>query len=288
MTHSLPPIDSLWDYGDPKATETRFRELWPQAKTLSDRKYEAELLTQIARTLGLQQRFSEAHETLDQAERFLPDAGARVRVRCLLERGRVWNSSGDKVRAVPGFVAAWDLAMEHGLSGLAVDAAHMVAIAKPDQALEWNLRALELAENASDPDARRWRGSLYNNLGWTYFERAQYDQALAYFKEALTCRMEQGKPDDIKVARWCVAKCRRFLHQTEEALSEQQRLEIEAREQGLPDGFIFEEIAECLSALGRTTEARPYFARAWEVLRTDPWLSRDEPARLARLLELSR
>ena len=284
----LPPIDSLWDFGDPKGSEGRFREAWTAAQTSGDTAYKAELLTQLARAQGLQLKFDEAHALLDSAKSLLPAAGPRARVRYLLERGRTWNSSGSKDRACELFMEAWEQASDHALCGLAVDAAHMVAIAKPEEALEWNLRALEVALQSDDPDAQRWRGSLYNNLGWTCFERKQYDSALAYFEEALTCRIEQGKPADVQVARWCVAKCRRVLGQLEAALALQLLLERDTQAAGAPDGFVMEEIAECLWSLGRTEEARPYFAKAYELLSQDPWLSRDEPERLARLLNLSR
>ncbi|HEY7093737.1 MAG TPA: hypothetical protein VH393_11185 [Ktedonobacterales bacterium] len=52
---------------------------------------------------------------------------------------------------------------------------------------------------------------------------------------------------------------------------------------GEQDGYIYEEIAECLAALGRAGEARPYFTRAYETLSRDPWLAESEPARLERL-----
>ena len=52
------------------------------------------------------------------------------------------------------------------------------------------------------------------------------------------------------------------------------------------DGFVLEEIAECLHVLGRPDEARPFFARAYEELTRDAWLSEQEPERLERLRSL--
>lgn len=57
---TLPDFDSLWDYNHPAETERRFRELLPVATSSADRSYCAQLLTQIARTLGLQRRFDES------------------------------------------------------------------------------------------------------------------------------------------------------------------------------------------------------------------------------------
>jgi hypothetical protein len=50
----------------------------------------------------------------------------------------------------------------------------------------------------------------------------------------------------------------------DEALAIQRQLEAS---QDPPDGYVLEEIAELLEALGRSSEARPYFARAYTALR---------------------
>jgi hypothetical protein len=85
-----------------------------------------------------------------------------VRVRYLLDRGRVYNSSRRPERAQPYFTEAWERASVAGEDILAIDAAHMLAIiAPPAASLAWNQRALELAERSSAPRALHWRGSLY-------------------------------------------------------------------------------------------------------------------------------
>ena len=89
----LPDFDRLWNYNDPPETEQRFRELLPPARASGNTSYLVELLTQIARTEALQRRFDDAHRTHDEAEALLPEAGDRARIRHLLERGRVFNSS---------------------------------------------------------------------------------------------------------------------------------------------------------------------------------------------------
>ena len=47
-----------------------------------------------------------------------------------------------------------------------------------------------------------------------------------------------------------------------------------------------EELGECLLALGRADDARPFFARAAERLGADAWLAAHEPDRLDRLRRL--
>jgi tetratricopeptide (TPR) repeat protein len=186
------------------------------------------------------------------------------------------------------FEEAWKLGCATGQDGFAVDAAHMVAIASDSgHVMEWNQKALALAEKSSDPKARRWRGSLYNNIGWDYFAQQKYDSALAMFEMAVPARMEQEQPAETRIAKWCVAKTLRMLGQVDSALVIQRALEVEWHDSDEgPDGYVFEEIAECLHSTGKTTDAKPYFARAYELLSADVWLQRDEPERLMRLKEL--
>jgi tetratricopeptide (TPR) repeat protein len=284
----LPDFDRLWDYDHPGETERRFRELLPQATASGNTAYLAELLTQIARTLGLQQNFNEAHRVLDQVDAMLADGQARPRIRYLLERGRALNSSGSPDQARPLFVEAWEQAQQAGEDALAVDAAHMVAIVEKGQAaLDWNLKALHLAETSSQARARKWLGSLYNNIGWTYHDMGQYGVALDVFQKALRQRETDGDAAAIRIARWCVARTLRSLGRVDEALDMQQALLEEATAAGEKPGYTYEELGECLLLLGRQAEAGPYFALAYEVLSQDPWLARDEPERLNRLKDLS-
>src|SRR5256885_1926355 len=97
----LPNFDALWDYDHPVTSESRFRALLPQAEAAGDAAYRAELLTQIARTEGLQGRFAAAHQTLDTVEALLTSDLVTARLRYLLERGRVFNSAGAPEPARP-------------------------------------------------------------------------------------------------------------------------------------------------------------------------------------------
>ncbi len=285
MTTDLPDLDQLWDYNQPAVSEQRFRDQLPAAAPGSAA--HVELLTQIARAQGLQRQFEAAHATLDEAQTLLTDAMGYVRTRYLLERGRLYNSSRQIEQAAPLFRAAWELASTSGQDFYAVDAAHMLGICEPpDQAIEWNLRALTLAEMSSQPRARNWAGSLYNNLGWTFHDQGNYPRALDLFEKAEHFRAAQGQPQQLLIARWCVARCLRSLGRTEEALARQQALLAEHTAAGSRDGFVLEELGECLLALGRADEASPYFAQAHAELSQDPWLVESEPARLARLKAL--
>ncbi len=281
-------FDTLWNYDDPAATEGQFRQLLPSAELSNDKSYLAQLLTQIARAQGLQRLFEEAHQTLDVVSKLLTDDLKTAHVRYQLERGRVFNSSGKQDQARPFFLQAWELAQAAHEDSYAIDAAHMLAIVSPsDEQMSWNLKAVALAESSDQSHARNWLGSLYNNIGWTYHDQKQYDQALAIFEKALRFREEKGEPANIRVAKWCIARTLRSLGRTQEALDQQLVLLAEHHAAGTSDGYVSEEIAECLLELGRADESRPYFAQAYAELSKDSWLVANESARLERLKSLS-
>lgn len=281
-----PDFDKLWDYDHPAKTEAAFRGLLPKAKE-GDRSYLAQLLTQLARTQGLQRRFDEAHKTLDEAEALLADAAKVPRVRYLLERGRVYNSSGQKEKARPLFVQALDAAKAAGEDSYAIDAAHMLGIVETGlAALDWNARAMQMAERSSDPDARRWLGPLYNNTGWTYFDHKEYPRALELLRKALGFYKTSGTPAQLRIAKYSVGRVLREMGRVKEALTIQQDAYRQMeRDRDTGDGYVYEELGECLLRLHRPSEARPYFAKAYALLSKDPDM-RSETARLARMKRL--
>jgi tetratricopeptide (TPR) repeat protein len=284
---ALPDIDALWDYDHPAQSEAAFRAVLPAAQAADDSTYYLELLTQIARTQGLRRDFAGAHQMLDQVQAALPAAPNRVRVRYLLERGRVFNSSGRPDDARPLFVAAWEEGQACHEDALAIDAGHMLAIvAPPDEKLAWNRKALELVERTSDTRAREWGGTLYNNIGWDYHAQGQFQLALTAFHQALAWRQRQGDPRLILIAEWCVARTLRSLGQIEEALPLLRALREKWKPLGGSDGYVEEELGECLLALERPEEAQTYFAQAYAKLSQDTWLLAHEPARLQRLKRL--
>ena len=286
--NKLPDFDSLWDYDHPGATEKKFRELLSVALDSLDLSYLSQLLTQIARTEGLQRKFQDAHNTLDRVQKALDKTDAKTRVRYLLERGRVFKSSRKPEEARPLFLEALELAVKSNEDFYAVDAAHMIAIVEPpEKQLQWNLKALDLAENSTDEKARKWRGSLYNNLGWTYFEQRQFEEALLMFEKAREFQEQQGDPNKIMIAKWCVAKTLRMMDHTEEALEMQRDLYEQYQAAGRRSGYVYEEIAECMMVMGQEQEAQGWFAVAYEELSKDPRLA-DEQDRLNRLKELGK
>ncbi|MGI8922670.1 MAG: tetratricopeptide repeat protein [Fimbriimonadales bacterium] len=266
---------AVWDFDDPAESEAKFRSLLPTG----DAGIDAEVTTQIARSLGLQLRFEEARLLISTVR----EAQGRALVRYHLEKGRIANSSGDPKASIPDFEQAFQLAEELGEEYLVVDAAHMLGIVEePVGALDWNYRAIGMAEAASDENARGWLGSLYNNTGWTLHGQGRFNEARSLFEKALAFRVEQGKAGPIRVAKWSVGRCLRSLGRIDEAFEIQ--YELLKRKH---DGCVCEELGELQLVRGRSELAAKWFGRAYEELSQDPWLSADEPERLDRMKGLA-
>jgi tetratricopeptide (TPR) repeat protein len=232
----MHPSD-LWDFDDPAGSEQRFRD----AASAADGELRGIWLTQLARALGLQEQYDEAHAVLDDLS---PDGSAEVVCRLLLEQGRLYRSSGDPDHARPFFEEAVAKAREAGLEDLHVDALHMVAlVVPPDEQLAANHAALAIAKAAGDPRARKWAASLLNNIGMTHADAGDWGAALAAFEDALEARLETGTASEIRIAWWMIAWTLRNLGSTEQALEIQRRLKSELAAVGEEDPYVDEELA---------------------------------------------
>lgn len=283
-------FDSLWDYSDPALTETKFREILPQTEASGNRSHYLQLLTQIARTYSLRRMFDEAHKLLDEVEPQLSGDMPRARIRYLLERGRSFNSANIIEKARDMFLRAFELASASGEDNLAVDAAHMMGIVeKGNDSVEWNEKALKMAEESGDEEANKWLGALYNNLGWTYFDMKEYGRALELFRKDQEWYGRRGKENARRIALWSAAKTMRMMGDIESALQEQRAL-YELMKAGVmeEDGYVYEELAECMLAAGGKEEAAEYAGLAYDILSGDIWLRENEKQRLDRLKEIGR
>lgn len=282
------PFDHLWNFSDPAQTEAAFEAFKPQVA--SDLNLSLQLLTQIARTYGLRRNFDDAHKLLDHVEKNTPadpDFDV-VRVRLWLERGRTYNSAGDKAAARPLFLKALETAGAIKSDFYAVDAAHMLGIVDPPKKqIGWTEKALAMAEASNDAEARGWLGSLYNNLGWSYHDIGAFEKALVTFQKGADWQAahKNGQVTE-RIARWTVGRSLRSLQRFTEALSVQHAVEQAWAAAGVEDGYVFEELGELYLATGRPEHAAPYFARAYMLLSGDYWLKNHEADRLARLKRL--
>jgi tetratricopeptide (TPR) repeat protein len=275
-------LDKLWDFDDPAASERRFRQAIDEVPVGSTRS--AELTTQLARSIGLQGRYDEASALLDTVDAVDgTESAAVVVVRSRLERGRLANSTGDSAAAVELLREALARAESAGAEFLAIDAAHMLAIVDGDRADEWTALALRLITSAQDPRAARWAGSVHNNAGWSRHDAGDYTGALAEFESARAAYSVHGTVEQVRVARWAVARALRSLARFDEALDIQRQL----AEQGPADGYVEEELAELLLATGDRAKAAQHAAAAARLLGADSWFAEYESGRLDRLRQLA-
>lgn len=232
----MADVNTLWDFEDVPGSEARFRAALVDA----DDAWAGTLSTQLARALGSQERFEEAHALLDAVDTSDPE----VAVRAELERGRLLRTAGDPDAAAPHFERAAERAAAGGLDALAVDAIHMQAlVAEPEDQLALGERALRIARASADPRAQAWDASLLNNIGMTHADAGDFAAALAAFEEALAARRRLGDDARTRVARWMVAWALRNLGRREEALAMQRDLKREFESVGEQDEYVDEEIA---------------------------------------------
>lgn len=287
-------FDALWDYRNPQGTEEKFLECIAELSIHEDNTLLPQLYTQLARCRSLQkdeqgcleylQKAFDITETLDLVQARLP------LIRYYLERGRLLNILLLEDRGKADFLNAWKLSREFGFDFYAVDAAHMLGIiCPPDEALEWNTIAMDFAEQSDDMRAKSWLGALYNNIGWTYHARNEFSAALHCFMKDETWYRERGRKEEALIAKWSAAKMLRLLNRVDEALAELYLIADERKALSLAnDGYLSEEIGECLLAKGKIDESTPFFSSAYEILSEDPWMIQSQTSRLERLKMLGK
>lgn len=309
-------LDELWDFDDATASELRFRGLLGSGNLSPTAR--AELQTQLARALGMLGRHDEALAALDAvtaasgaAEQATAeptraaaattepaDRGAGdhpdltqpaaalspvVGVRIALERGRILNSSGKPTDSIALFATALEAARAAGEDFLAIDAAHMLAIADRARSEHWTNEALRMVASSTEPRTRRWAGSLHNNAGWARHDAGDYTAALAEFEAARSAYEVHGTFEQVRVAQWAVARALRSLARFDEALAIQQQL----AELGPADGYVQEELAELFLAKGSADDAGRHAAEAVELLGADTWFTQYESGRWERLRRIA-
>lgn len=197
-------LDALWDFTDAAASEQRLRAAASEQTPAGAR---AELQTQVARALGLQERYDEAGALLDGIDVETPEVAVRV----ALERGRLHNSRGDAAQAVPLFRTAADAAASARLDLLLVDALHMLAIADAAGGDRWTDQALAHLDGVDDPRTLRWRVSLYNNRGSALLDAGNVIEAIAAFESAKDAAIRWGTAQQVEWADEALAEARASL-----------------------------------------------------------------------------
>ena len=245
-------------------------------ETALDRARRTRLPTQLARALGLQRKFAAADAALDGVQAALDPQPPRVRVRYLLERGRVRNTSGAAQHAVPLFNDALAASARDTLPGAdfyRVDALHMLGIAAPaGEQLDWNLKALAAADASTDARTRGWRASLLNNIGWTYSRPRRTTSARSIiWQKALAAREAAG---DVVQHPRCPVDGRarppfaRPPRRSRKRSSGRSRVRLEARLRA-PTAMSTRSWPRSRSRATTPAAAKPWAAKAYALLKDD-------------------
>jgi tetratricopeptide (TPR) repeat protein len=201
-------LRALWDFLDLQVTERNQRDALAREGTDGGR---AEVLTQIARVRSLQGDHHAAHALVDEAAILAGDSEI-AQARVLLERGRILRLTGEPAAALPLFEQTYEIALAHDQHFVAVDAAHMCALAGNTPA--WTERGLELAERY--PSASHWRATLLLNLGRWHWDRGRHGKALEVFRASLSANSRM--PIVRECARFGVGRALRTLGRPQEGL----------------------------------------------------------------------
>lgn len=282
-------FDREWNYRDPIATEQKFLDYQDILTDHEDPTLLPQLFTQLARCRslmrdkeGCESYLSSALssiEALDKPQQIVP------RIRYHLERGRLLNVLLLDDRGSADFLIAWNEAVNNACDFYAVDAAHMLGIITVgDESLDWNYKAMRFAEQSQDMKAKSWLGALYNNIGWTLHGMERYEDALECFLKDEVWYRERHRHEEALIAHWSMSKMLRLLDRPDEALRELYVIAEERKERKLPnDGYLSEEIGECLLAKGQVDHSAPFFASAYSILSQDEWLMQHESQRMERM-----
>jgi len=314
-------FESLWISGIPSSIETAIQTAITHEASESPA-WRAQIRTQLALTLALQQKFAEAHRSLDEAESLANSVGDTepaadsfdsdatpifppatiTHTRIALERGRVFHQAGDLKQAQIYFERAQQLGQKCSASFYVVDALHMLAIvsASHDEKLQWNEQALQFAEADPSERSRRWLGTLWNNKGQWLFECQLYAESLAAYERTLEHRLAENYLPNIRFAQWTLARGYRLLNRFQEAIDVQQTLHRtyeKMQANGAYDfpeplfpmfyGTVKEELALNYLSLNERGLAKSYAQASLELLKAAPMVEQYEPHRLEKLRSIA-
>lgn len=100
---------------DPVLIEQKLIELLPQAQNLPDNSIYVQMLSQVALFQSLQQKFDQAHQTLDLAVSICRIDDYEGQVSIVFERGRVFQQAGNIEKAQFYFEESYQLCKKHNL-----------------------------------------------------------------------------------------------------------------------------------------------------------------------------
>ncbi|MBP6869754.1 tetratricopeptide repeat protein [Candidatus Babeliales bacterium] len=289
--------------GSPVIIEKKLQELSAQAKKLPSNSIYLQMQSQMALMQAIQKKFEQAHTTLDKAQAQLTITDHIAAARIMLERGRIFQQSGNIAQAAQYFNESYRISTLHNLDYHTINAAHMIATIAPTlhEKISWNELAISLALQTQDKKATQWLAPLHNNLGKNYFDAQDYEKSLQNYQKALILfqKKPQHATSNLLFARWTIARCMRALHQLDQAFILQQSLlnEIKdlelSKQHEMPQeffllirGWIYEELAEIYDNQNNLEASKKYAQQALTDLTGNEMFTKTSPERIERLKSL--
>ncbi len=128
----------------------------------------------------------------------------------------------------------------------------------PEDLLHWNLQTLTFLQASSDPEAKKWEGSVQQNVGYSLHQVGRFAEALEHFDLSRKACELRGDTRGARISRWMTAWTFRSLQRYQEAIAMQLQLEQEFAADGEPDPYVFEELIALYEAVGETANAALY------------------------------
>lgn len=284
--HTLENFDDLI-VGDPFHIETTLTALLPNALLLENQSIHVQILTQIALAQAMQNKFSQAHDTIDFAASLASDQDFIGRARVIVERGRIFWLWGNLEAALSLFYESFELSQKELLIDHACNAAHLIALVTPnvEDKIYWNQQAIDFAKCSSTLRISASCGTLHHNLGGAYLEAKEFQKALETFQKTLEFRQQEGVEPHIHIAKWHIAYVLRCLGEYDEALAKIIELQEEysdfLEKQAIPRGLVRGELAE-ICAAKQDPQAKKMAELALEDLKDSP-IAPFEGERIQRL-----
>ena len=230
------------------------------AEQEQDVSIEVEALAMVARCYSIQHAREELgkpylERAREKASKDFPLGWTRyLGVRGIFERER-----GESVKATETFKEMYEFANASALPLRAIDAAHHIAIAAPPaEQIEWGKRGIAAAQEAN---SKGWLAALWNNLGASHEELAQYGEAVAAYTKARELHYEVSGEQAKLAADWALGHAYRLdgkLDQAQELLdatlvwAERRYAEQPGPETAEWVGYTLQDLGELAAARGET------------------------------------
>jgi len=212
----LEKADSI--FRSRKYVESRdiYLEVVEKAETEKDNSLLTEAWSQVARSFLIVDDKENGKKWLQKASDIASDKEPLGWSRYLGVRGRFEWQDKDLETAVKTFKEMYDFCSANKLHDRAVDATHMIAIiVPPEEQVEWAKKGIAQAEAGK---SEKWLGPLWNNLGATYEDLKQYDNAVDAYLKARDYHYKYGDDMNKLIADWAVGHAYRLAGDFDNAI----------------------------------------------------------------------